>query len=439
MSHSLRRAATIIAINVIVFCVLAEAAALLLYGFETGRLFYTDRPEYQPVSDAAPGQLTADVLNPYFGPSHKSGVPFEIPPELREEGRDAPRLATNNFGFVSPYNFPIVRSGNEFIIGIFGGSVGVWFCQVGVERLLSELQRHEFFKTRMLVPLCMAHEGYKQPQQLLVLTYFLSIGQPFDLVINIDGLNEVALSPINNQQNLDISMPSASHLIPLINVIDKGTLTPGKLQSLATIARYRERIHSVTGTLARTPSAAVAAVLYRYLLWLMNRYTQELLVFDSLPATPAPDSLVGAIAPTEQRSGTMLFDDIARNWARASLVMRTMLAAQGIAYVHVLQPNQYYTSRPFSSEEAAVALSADSPFKAGAEQGYPALLAEAKAQLLGAQAGFFDGTHIFDSETAPVYVDNCCHYTRVGYLRLADFIARSVMTVAGPWRSTAVP
>ena len=436
---SLRRAAALIAINAIVFCVLAEAAALLLYAFETGRLFYTDRPALQPVSDAPAGQLTADVLNPYFGPSHKSGIPFEVPPELREEGREAPRLATNNFGFVSPYHFPIVRSGNEFIIGIVGGSVGVWFCQVGVERLLADLQQHEFFKARTLVPLCMAHEGYKQPQQLLVLAYFLSIGQPFDLVINIDGFNEVAISPLNNQQNLDISMPSASHLIPLINLIDKGTLTPRKLQSMATIARDKDRIDGVTARLARTPSAALAAVLSRYRIWLTSRYNQELLAFDSLPITPSPDSLVGAIAPTEQRSGTMLFEDIARNWARASLLMRTMLAAQGVAYVHVLQPNQYFTSRSFSPEEAAVALNTASPFKPGVEQGYPALLAEAAAQSLGAQTGFFDATGSLDGETAPVYIDNCCHYSRVGYLRLADFIARAVMSVGGPWRSSNAP
>jgi hypothetical protein len=437
MRSALRRAATIIAINVIVFCVLAEAAALLLYAFETGRLFYTDDPVYEPVSDTPPGQLTADVLNPYFGPSHRSGIPFDIPPELREEGRDTPRIATNNFGFVSPYNFPIVRSGNEFIIGIFGGSVGVWFCQVGVERLLADLRQHEFFKARTLVPLCMAHEGYKQPQQLLVLAYFLSIGQPFDLVINIDGLNEVALSPINDQQKLDISMPSASHLIPLINVIDKSTLTPRKLQSLATIARYKERIDGVTATLDRTPSAALAAVLSRYRVWLANRYTQESRTFGSLPETPSPESLIGAIGPTEQRPGTMLFDDIARHWARASILMRTMLAARGIAYVHVLQPNQYYTSRRFTPEESAVAINATSPFKAGVEQGYPALLEEAAAQSLEAETGFFDATAIFDAEAAPVYVDDCCHYSRVGYLRLADFIARAVMTVGGPWHTAS--
>ena len=63
------------------------------------------------------------------------------------------------------------------------------------------------------MPLCLSHEGYKQPQQLLVPTYFLSIGQVFDLVVNIDGFNEVALSSVNHQRGLDISMPSAMHLI----------------------------------------------------------------------------------------------------------------------------------------------------------------------------------------------------------------------------------
>jgi hypothetical protein len=84
-----------------------------------------------------------------------------------------------------------------------------------------------------------------------------------------------------------------------------------------------------------------------------------------------------------------------------------------------------------------VALNADSPFKSGIEQGYPALLKEAAAQSLDVRTGFFDGTHIFDAEAAPVYIDNCCHYNRIGYLRLADFIARAVMTVAGSWRTAA--
>jgi hypothetical protein len=434
----MRRAARIVAINLIVLGVLAEAIALLAHFARTGHLFYVDRPVYTSVGDPLSGQLTADVLNPYFGPSHRSKLPFDVPPALREPGRDAPRVATNNFGFVSPYNFPIDRGSNEFIIGIFGGSVSVWFCQVGVERLLDDLRQDEFFKARTLVPLCMAHEGYKQPQQALVLAYFLSIGQPFDLVINIDGLNEVALSPINNQENLDISMPSASHFIPLINLIDKQSLTPQRLESLSAVAHDKLRLDDVTALLNRNRSAAIDAVLGGYRAWLVSRYDREVRIFDSQPSTPG-NSLIGAIPPTAQRSGPMLFEEIARNWAQGSLLMRSMLAARDIPYVHILQPNQYHhTSRTFSAEESAVAISPDSAFKSGVEQGYPALLAEASSQDLAARAGFFDGTRIFDTEPAPAYIDNCCHYTRVGYLRLADFIARAITTIAGPRRRTAV-
>jgi hypothetical protein len=124
---------------------------------------------------------------------------------------------------------------------------------------------------------------------------------------------------------------------------------------------------------------------------------------DSLPTTPSADSLVGAIVPTGQRSGAMLFEGIARNWARAPVVMRMMLAAQGITYVHVRQPSQYFTSRPFTTEEAAVAITADPPFKSGVEQGYPALLKEAAAEGLDTRTGFLDGTHIFNAESAPVH------------------------------------
>jgi hypothetical protein len=435
----MRQVIKIIAINVIVFMVLAEGAGLLIHFAKTDHLFYVDRPTYARVGDPLSGQLTADVLNPYFGPSHRSGIPFEVPPELREPGRDAPRIATNNYGFVSPYNFPIDRGSNEFIIGIFGGSVSVWFCQVGVERLLEDLRRHEFFKARTLVPVCMAHEGYKQPQQALVLAYFLSIGQPFDLVVNIDGLNEVALSPINNQQRLDISMPSASHLIPLINLIDKGSLTPERLESLSAIARYKSRLDDVAVLLNRNRSAAIDLGLGGYRTWLMGRYERELRTLDGLPSPLPGNSLIGAIPPTAERNGDMLFQEIGRNWAQASLLMHSMLAAREVPYVHVLQPNQYHhTSRTFSAEESVVAISADSGFKPGVEKGYPALLGEASSQDLATRAGFFDGTRIFDAEPEAVYIDNCCHYTRVGYLRLADFVARAIMTVTGPWRDTAV-
>ena len=45
-------------------------------------------------------------------------------------------FATNNFGFATPHDFPYTKkSAREFVVGVFGGSVGVWFCQLGMPRL----------------------------------------------------------------------------------------------------------------------------------------------------------------------------------------------------------------------------------------------------------------------------------------------------------------
>jgi hypothetical protein len=429
-----RRAVAVIVVNVVVLLVVAELAGLAVHYVQTGELFYLHRPAYRLIPETAQGEITADRLNPYFGPSHKAGQQFDFPPELRDEHTPPGQLSTNNFGFDSPYNYPIVRANREFIVGIFGGSVGVFFCLAGVDRLVADLQQHEFFKDRKIVPLCMAHEGYKQPQQLLVLSYFLSIGQVFDLVINIDGFNEVALSPLNDQQRIDISMPSASHLVPLINLIDQATLTPDKLQSLAAISQYKQRLNWLSEVLQRNRLASVGVFLGRYRAMIESRYSEESQRFAALESLPSGHSLVSAIPPTEQRIGAALYEDIARNWAQASLLMRDLLAARAVPYVHVLQPNQYRTSRMFSQDEARIALSAASPYKPGVEQGYPALLAEASSRGMTRQTGFLDATQLFDKEPAPMYVDNCCHYTRAGYHLLADAIANVVTQLESPSR-----
>lgn len=438
------RRAALLAIGVTVFVVTAEAIGLAAFYWDTGRLFYVYRRPVDRTFEATDTRLTGEALHPYFGVTHKAGYPFDIPEALRP-ATPRPPMTTNNYGFVATSDYPVARtSERQFFVGIFGGSVGVWFCGVGVPTLLDELMRHPFFRDRELVPLCFSHEGYKQPQQLQVLSYFLSIGQPLDLAVNIDGFNEVALSPINQERGIEIAMPSSQHIEPLINLVNRFTLTPEKLQSLAAIARDRARLARVNGWLEANRSAAVEAVVGRYAASVRGRYENERVRFDRLPSNASANSII-EVAPREtaansaSSSGAVnaaLFDRIAGNWARASILMRDLLAARDVPYVHVLQPNQYFShqsgARVFSDDEALVAINPASPFKRGAEEGYPALIAGPGVPLLKAQGvRFLDGTGIFDAERAPVYIDDCCHYTRRGYELLARFIANAILQPDG--------
>src|SRR5207249_1748117 len=181
----LKRAALLLLVNVAIFCALAEVIALGLFYFQHGWLFYLDpyRPTIEQVGEAPNAGLTAVGLHPYFGPTHRPGIPFDLPPAL-QTGESGPAVATNNFGFPSRYDYPFTRtSDRQFVVGIFGGSVGAFFCRIGAGRFEEDLRRDSFFKDKEIVTLCFSHEGYKQPQQLLVLSYFLSIGQSFDMVI----------------------------------------------------------------------------------------------------------------------------------------------------------------------------------------------------------------------------------------------------------------
>ena len=407
---------SLVAINALVFLVLAEIVAVAFYYVRHGGFFYTaGRESPAALVETTRGELSADALHPYFGPIHRPGI----------------RTETNNVGFGSRQAFPYMRtSDRQFLVGIFGGSVAQAFCDRGTRRLIAALQRDADLATREIVPLCFSHEGYKQPQQLIVLAYFLSLGQQYDLVINIDGFNEVALGTRNHERGRDISMPSPIHVDPLLNLIDAATLTPVRVQALARISAYKERLNRLGERMRRTRSATVHFALDRYYVFTMNRYQAEAAGFDALPSNPPASSVLVLTPPVRKRDQTAVYEDIAAGWTSASLLMGDMLASRGVRYLHVLQPNQYFTRRVFGDEEARVALNGSQPFKLAVERGYPELV-KARAVLEGKEE-FLDGTTAFDSEPAAVYEDDCCHYTDRGYEILAEMIARRVREAKPP-------
>jgi hypothetical protein len=246
-------------------------------------------------------------------------------------------------------------------------------------------------------------------------------------VVNIDGFNDVALATLNNERGLDISMPSAQHIEPLINLVNQATLTPDKLESLATIFRDRRRLTTLATVIARNKLASVNFVLDRYYRSIQNAYVRELGRFNNLPSNPAANTLIQVTPPTRSRGADMLYPDIAAIWTSSSVLMHEMLTARGVPYFLFLQPNQYYTARQFTSAEAAVALNDDSPYKGSVEKGYPALVAAAQSAFAGRGIRFFDATHVFDRDPRAVYMDNCCHYTLTGNRIMADFIAKSIL------------
>jgi len=99
-------------------------------------VFYLDpyRPTIAQIGELPNQGLTAVGVHPYFGPTHRPGIPFDLPPGLQTT-ETGPTVATNNFGFSSRYDYPFTRTNERQVRHrIFGGSVGAFFCRIGTTR-----------------------------------------------------------------------------------------------------------------------------------------------------------------------------------------------------------------------------------------------------------------------------------------------------------------
>ena len=414
MKKPIRTVVTVLC-NLLIFIALAEAAGLAVHFAREGSLFYFRQVEKDTGRmDRTGGAVASQYrMQPYWGFSAR--VNLRVPRKQK---------STNNYGFVSEVNYPRPRNNDrEVIIGIFGGSVAAQFTWYGSARLTEVLAGHPRFAGRDLVVLNFAGGGYKQPQQLQILSYFLSLGQPLDLVLSIDGFNEVALSPFNRRAGIEPAMPSATHFLPLVDLLNTSTLTAEKIAALGEIDRLKVQVDELRRTRRASRSAALHLVRDLRLRRLEARYSHATAAYHELAEAPAGTSLVAVAGNTDAvDDDEALFRLLATRWAESSLLMHQLLAARNTPYVHVLQPNQYYTERAFSKEEAALALNEDSPVRGNAAAGYP-FLQESGTWLTGRGVSFYDATGVFDNEPQAVYADDCCHYSQLGYERLAEFIA----------------
>jgi len=103
-----------------------------------------------------------------------------------------------------------------------------------------------------------------------------------------------------------------------------------------------------------------------------------------------------------------------------------LCTASGIQYFHFLQPNQYVAnSKPFGDEEAAIAMSNDSPFRVPVIQCFPMMRSKSD-ELTKAGVAFVDLTQVFSEHTEQVYTDSCCHVLENGDQLMASAIAKHV-------------
>jgi hypothetical protein len=311
-------------------------------------------------------------------------------------------------------------------VAILGGSLALELFLYAREPFREALRRDPAFAGREIEIVCLALGGMKQPQQLLVLDYVLALGARFDAVVNVDGFNEVVL-PLTDNHPLGVALHyprawptfaskglDASRQVLLGRAVELSRRRAGRAERLAGSFLTRSAVALLAwSVLDRRDQVRLAAL------------EEELRSYFADQGRPRGLQDSG---PPEQFADT----EAARResvslWRDGSIQLARTCAANDIAYLHVLQPNQYYAGeRIFTAWEGDHALNTTGhPYRAHAEAGYP-LLVEAGRELPLQGVPFADLTHLFDDEPKTVYRDDCCHLNDYGYARLAEAIAAAL-------------
>jgi hypothetical protein len=261
--------------------------------------------------------------------------------------------------------------------------------------------------------------GYKQPQQVIQLAHALAIGFEPDLVINLDGFNEVALANRNSLRGFHPAQPSIDHWLS----VARSAGGVAELRAAGELANARERLLSSIELARdgwRLRFALSGAPLFGQIEGLQADYRRASAALAELMGSgTAVDVLRGPRFEVEDRIPLAI-----RAWEESSRTLAGICASHQIAYVHVLQPTLHDPgAKPISDEERASGQIAPEWLE-GVVKGYPLLRARGAA-LAADGISFLDASRVFAEVTEPLYFDNC-HFGFEGNKLLADAVAEFI-------------
>lgn len=326
--------------------------------------------------------------------------------------------------FCLPGDEPIVKKSKDTLnVCLMGGSVAKELYQRNKQDLINALNKIPKFSSKTIRVVAFALGGYKQPQQLMALNYFLSLGAEYDLVINLDGFNEIALPFADNLPfKVTSSYPRHWHLYSRKKLDSRIQLL------LAKQIGTQERTKELNSSFAK---GLMGKSNFGLLLWDMKHQQMQVEAFNleqqlrDAMANSASD--YQATGPWTGMEDTLsFFNEQANVWKESSLLISGLSKVKGFDYYHFLQPNQYVKgSKQLTEEEYRVAYQDSFAYKTAVEIGYSMLQLKGE-ELLHNGISFTDLTPLFKNEKQSVYRDKCCHFNELGYKQIAKSIGEAI-------------
>jgi hypothetical protein len=312
---------------------------------------------------------------------------------------------------------------SRYEILVVGGSVAAMFGALGEKHFVERLSADPTFAGKSVYVYEYGMGGFKQPQMVNLVQYFLALGFAPECVIDIDGFNDVALANANAVAGSSPLLPSIGHWGSLTNSAAPDRETIGAawlgLEDQAAIVSIGERALRLGA-----PHSAIASLLVLRALASHEARAHAAFEAYSRRLQERASALV-VHGPAFEPGAQAVAEVSARCWEESSRTLRAMCDARGILYLHVLQPTLYDAgSKPLAPLELANSHGTESWIE-GVHAGYP-LLRAAGQRLRDEGEHFVDATQIFAGVQTALYFDDC-HFNAAGNVMLGDRIADELL------------
>ena len=240
---------------------------------------------------------------------------------------------------------------DKFTIAIVGGSFAHGIAAgEGGKILVDKLTKSGNLNGKEPEIVNLALPGMKQPQQLFIINYFLSLGFHFDIILNIDGFNEIVLPVAENiKSETNVFYPRAWRFRV------SSRIGPEEMKAAGKLALKEDKRSSVADLFSKEPFQHSVTL---NLIWslLDTRFAQSIEktryeVTGVLLNPTEKEKIIGsyaALGPSKKYlSESDTYHDLAAYWARSSQLMDVVSNYNDTHYFHYLQPNQYVEGKKF--------------------------------------------------------------------------------------------
>lgn len=382
--------------TVVVALAAIEGLAWLTLQWMAGRTAPVSLIEQAEMSNLA--KPDSEILHPYYGHtpnSHRADLNI-LPPPRRQAG--------------------------TVIIALLGGSV----AHAVAPTLRNAVFRHYLTDGSGTTPifLDLTNEGYHQPQQAMIVANLLVNGGEFDVIVNLDGHEEIIAPLINDSAGVYPFYPRRwSGMV----VTSDRQLLLGRRQML-----LDERDAMLGASWAESLYGSPALRLVRR--FRLDRVDEQIRQNEREWSAGDIGYDLAKHGPRVRYETDELQAASVAVWRRSSWLLAAMADMGGVRYTHFLQPRYTAWTMPAGDELMAPIESTELTVATYSES-YAALVQAGQA-LAAEGVEFVDLSELAADGEEPLYENTCCRLTEHGIRSLVRPLLQHVVADAGASATT---